>query len=55
MKSLDVEIIELTPEEALEEEIQQSDEYKEKVYDALIEQSIPEPPHQLQPLQKLGS
>lgn len=35
LKSLDVEIIELTPEEALEEEIQQSDEYKEKVYDAL--------------------
>ena len=35
LKSLDVEIIELTPEEGLEEEIQQSDEYKGKVYDAL--------------------
>ena len=35
IKGLDAEIVEITPEEGLEEEIRQSDEYKERIYDAL--------------------
>ena len=35
LKALDTEIIEVTPEEGLEEEIGQSDEYKERLYEAL--------------------
>ena len=35
LRGLNAEIIELTPEEGLEGEIQQSDEYKENMYDAL--------------------
>ena len=36
LKLLDSEIVELTPEEGLEDEIEQADGYKEKVYCALI-------------------
>ena len=35
LKGLEAEIIEITPEDGLEDEIQQSDEYKERIYDAL--------------------
>ena len=35
LKGLDAEIIEMTPEDGLEDEIGQSDEYKERLYDAL--------------------
>lgn len=35
LKTLDTEIIEITPEEGLEEEIRQSNEYKERLYEAL--------------------
>lgn len=35
MKGLDAEIIEITPEDHLQDEIEQSDEYKERFYSAL--------------------
>lgn len=35
LKGLDAEIIEMTPEEGLDDEIGQSDEFKERLYDAL--------------------
>lgn len=35
LKGFDAEITELTPEDSLDDEIQQSDEYKERIYEAL--------------------
>ena len=35
LKGLDAEIIEIMPEDGLEDEIQQSDENKERIHDAL--------------------
>ncbi len=43
LKGLDTEIIELTPEETLDDEIQQADDYRERIYEALTRIKRAEP------------